>query len=130
VFRYSKPANPRLYQETMRARGPAVAGDVVAAGDLAFEFMLNTLRLTEGFSAAAFEQRTGQPIGRIAGPLARAVARGLLDRDGPDRWRPTALGFRFLNDLQAEFLPSGPGVAADAVGDGRQNFMHTGRSEA
>jgi len=77
----------------------------VPPGDLPFEFCLNALRLLEGFTEEAFEARTGLPAGALDRPLAIALARGLVERSG-DRWRPTPLGHRFLNDLQAEFLPA------------------------
>jgi oxygen-independent coproporphyrinogen-3 oxidase len=77
----------------------------VGAADLGFEFCLNALRLREGFDAASFESRTGQPWSAIAGSVAAAMGKGLLAA-GPDgRWAPTDLGARFLNDLQALFLP-------------------------
>ena len=77
----------------------------IAAAERPFEFCLNALRLTEGFDAAAFEARTGLPWSAIAPAVAHAEARGLLGREGGDRWAPSELGFRFLNDLQALFLP-------------------------
>ena len=130
IIRYAKPANPRQYQEAMRADAPPLAGVAVAPDDAIFEFMLNALRLTEGFTTTLFEARTRQPIGRIGAVLARAVARGLLVHDGRGHWRPTRLGFRFLNDLQAEFLPPAQmAVGAGARDDGR-NVMHTGVADA
>jgi oxygen-independent coproporphyrinogen-3 oxidase len=65
--------------------------------------MLNALRLNEGFRISDFESRTGLNPERIAIPLANASERGLLEAYG-DGWRPTDLGRRFLNDLQAGFL--------------------------
>jgi coproporphyrinogen III oxidase-like Fe-S oxidoreductase len=69
---------------------------------LATEFMLNALRLAEGFDRRLFSARTGLPWRVLHTPLATALARGWLQEDG--EWlRPTALGFRFLNDLQLLF---------------------------
>ena len=65
--------------------------------------MLNALRLTEGVPASLFAERTGYPLALVQRELAAAEARGLLERD-PAMIRPTALGRRFLNDLQALFL--------------------------
>jgi putative oxygen-independent coproporphyrinogen III oxidase len=90
--------------------GAAETGDFVEEAhdvttrDAAFEFMLNALRLRAGFRDAEFEARTGCAIADIASGLAEARRRGLLERVG-DGWRPTAFGLRFLNDLQALFLP-------------------------
>jgi len=76
---------------------------VVGADELGFEFMLNALRLKSGVSAASFTQRTGLALHSIRAPLDRAIARGLLESDLA-RLRATPLGWRFLNDLQMEFL--------------------------
>jgi oxygen-independent coproporphyrinogen-3 oxidase len=85
--------------------GDAVAQDVaVAREDLAFEFVLNALRLREGFELARFTERTGLPLGAIEAPLVEAERRGLAARDLHRVW-PTERGFDFLNDLQALFLP-------------------------
>lgn len=78
---------------------------VVGAADLPFEFMLNALRLVEGVPTALFLERTGLSFASIAEALERAQTRGLLHSD-PGLIRPTPLGLRFLNDLQAMFLAS------------------------
>jgi oxygen-independent coproporphyrinogen-3 oxidase len=70
-----------------------------------FEFMLNGLRLPAGFDESLFEARTGLSAGALSARAAGAVRRGLLERSSGGHWRPTGLGSRFLNDLQAEFLP-------------------------
>jgi len=72
--------------------------------DLPFEFMLNALRLKNGVAASLFAERTGMSLAAIAHQIEAGVARGLLDTD-PTRLRATALGWRFLNDLQETFLP-------------------------
>jgi oxygen-independent coproporphyrinogen-3 oxidase len=72
--------------------------------DLPFEFMMNALRLTEGFPVLMFAERTGLPIVAAERALAQAEVRGLLERDH-ERIRPTALGRRYLNDLLGLFLP-------------------------
>ncbi|HKQ31393.1 MAG TPA: radical SAM family heme chaperone HemW [Burkholderiales bacterium] len=76
---------------------------ILAQAELPFEFMLNTLRLTEGFDVSLFAERTGLPISVIDTPLADAERRGLLVRDHL-RIAPTEHGRRFLNDLQMLFL--------------------------
>ena len=86
--------------------GSAVASEhEVARADLPFEFMLNALRLREGFALARFAERTGLPITAIARPLEEAERRGLVERD-LQHVRPTARGFDFLNDLLELFLPA------------------------
>jgi putative oxygen-independent coproporphyrinogen III oxidase len=77
----------------------------VAATELPFEYMLNALRLTDGFAEAAFEARTGLAFTTIAATVKRAQLKSLLEQAGAGHWRVTELGQRFLNDLQALFLP-------------------------
>jgi oxygen-independent coproporphyrinogen-3 oxidase len=99
--RFKQPAS---YLENAAAGRFCAESIEVARADLAFEFMLNALRLTEGFAPSLFSDRTGLPLTQIEATLAAAEARGLLRRD-LDRIAPTDLGRRFLSDLQALFLP-------------------------
>lgn len=77
---------------------------VVSREELPFEFALNALRLHRGFDREQFETRTGLPISAVDSSLTRAEARGLLVRR-EEHWLASELGRRFLNDLQACFLP-------------------------
>lgn len=84
--------------------GTAVSNDEeVARRALPFEFMLNALRLREGFALERFRERTGLPLSAIEPALEDAQRRGLLTRDA-SRVAPTPRGFDFLSDLQALFL--------------------------
>ena len=106
ILRTTKPKQPREYQEQVHRLVPGLAlgeSSFIAAADLPFEFMLNALRLNEGFADRDYELRTGLGMGSLEGKVAQAVGRGLLERR-EDGWRPTELGRRFLNDLQASFL--------------------------
>ena len=75
----------------------------VALKSRAFEFMMNALRLRDGFELLRFSERTGLTLTSIQRPLAEAEAKGLLERDLARAW-PTTKGFDFLSDLQALFL--------------------------
>ena len=75
----------------------------VSADALPFEFMLNALRLADGFELQRFAERTGQSIAAIDATLRRAAERGLVEREG-GRVKPTPRGFDFLSDLQQMFL--------------------------
>ena len=77
----------------------------VAANELPFEYMLNALRLLEGFCVEDFESRTGRSRHVLDEVLGVVERKGLLAPAGAGRWRPTELGARFLNELQAAFLP-------------------------
>ena len=109
VLRQVRWREPAMYMERALA-GAAVSNEQeVARRDLPFEFMMNALRLREGFDLQRFAQRTGLPPSAIETALERALARGLLEREG-SRVRPSARGFDFLSDLQQMFLP--PATAA------------------
>jgi len=102
ITRHERIKQPREY---LRARGRTIALEKeVAVGELPFEFMLNALRLTEGFALALFRERTGLPLAALESALARAEAQGFVERDW-QRMRPTARGQRFLNEALALFLP-------------------------
>jgi putative oxygen-independent coproporphyrinogen III oxidase len=104
ILRTVKPKQPREYQaQISHATDSAGARNYVAAADLPFEFMLNALRLNEGFSSDCYQARTGLQLENLGQTLAQAQDRGLLESVA-SRWRPTSLGRRFLNDLQASFL--------------------------
>lgn len=103
ILRQVRHRQPASYLERV-ASGAAIQEESEVSGkDLAFEFMLNTLRLTGGFPVALFGERTGQSLGTIEKELRAAETRGLITRDHA-LIRPTLLGQRFLNDLQEMFL--------------------------
>jgi oxygen-independent coproporphyrinogen-3 oxidase len=102
IVREMRWKQPAAYMQNAAAGNPVQERHEVA--DLAFEFMMNALRLKEGFSAHLFAERTGLCLASIEWELNQAVEKGLLHRD--DRsLAPTALGRRFLNDLLQIFLP-------------------------
>ncbi len=104
VVRQVRLRDPRLYMSEA-LQGRAIAQDSDVARDaLPFEFMLNALRLRQGFSLAEFQAHTGLAITAIAQGLEEAERRGLIARDLKRVW-PTERGFDFLSDLQALFLP-------------------------
>ena len=105
-MRYGKVANPLQYMQMMEAGEHGARAEVPGEADLLFEFMLNALRLADGFEESLFEERTGLGVDYLIDVAADALADGLIERLETGIWRPTALGKRFLNDLQAEFLPA------------------------
>jgi putative oxygen-independent coproporphyrinogen III oxidase len=109
IVRQVRAKHPRDYLERAPRAVPVIEEHEVTRKDLGFEFMLNALRLTEGVPASLFAERTGFPLVIVDRELDEAERRGLLARDH-DRIRPTPLGRRFLNDLQALFLPAGSSV--------------------
>jgi oxygen-independent coproporphyrinogen-3 oxidase len=105
IWRYVKPANPKQYLETIEADAQAADPRALAPPDLLFEFMLNVLRLNEGFTEQRFTARTGLPAAVLLQRLEAPSRKGLIELSAGDCWQVTALGRRFLNDLQADFLP-------------------------
>ena len=101
IFRTTQYRDPRRY---LASDPRHLERKAVDAADLPFEFMLNALRLVEGFDTSTFEERTGLEWDGISGEIAGLSGRGLLDCTGK-RCRPTALGLRFLNDALLAFLP-------------------------
>jgi oxygen-independent coproporphyrinogen-3 oxidase len=103
VTRHERIKQPKDYLE----RSSTIAHErVVAEGELPFEFMLNALRLVEGFPAALFQERTGLPWMSLESRVEEAERAGLLERDW-QRVRPSERGRLFLNELLELFLPQG-----------------------
>lgn len=103
IVRQARYKHPATFIEQARAGVPVQEEHEVTAHDLPFEFMLNALRLVEGFPVHRFIERTGLPMTSIEPALQEAERRGLIERTH-EKIAPTQLGQRFLNDLQALFL--------------------------
>jgi len=103
VVRQVRFRDPKLYMEKALGGSPVAQDNEVSRADLPFEFMLNALRLREGFKLQDFAEKTGLPMSAIQAGLEEAERKGLLERDF-ERVRPTVRGFDFLNDLQMLFL--------------------------
>ncbi len=128
IVRQVRWRDPGTYVDKALAGQPVSNEHEVARRDLPFEYMLNALRLREGFAVAEFSARTGLPASALRQALALARARGLVEPadsaetaetadaaaapGGDERVVPTARGFDFLSDLQALFLPAGDRPAA------------------
>jgi len=103
VVRQVRFREPKLYMDKALAGTPVAQDSEVSRADLPFEFMLNALRLREGFKLQDFSEKTGLPLSAIQAGLDEAERKGLIERDFA-RVRPTEPGFDFLNDLQMLFL--------------------------
>ncbi|HEX5756431.1 MAG TPA: radical SAM family heme chaperone HemW [Arenimonas sp.] len=103
ILRRWKPKNPRDYlQHAGSAQG--IGGDQYLGDDeRPFDYMLNALRLVEGFALRDFEARCGLTRAAIAPQLDKALAQGWIEQQG-DRLIPTELGRRFTNDVIGLFL--------------------------
>jgi putative oxygen-independent coproporphyrinogen III oxidase len=105
-MRYKQPRDylAKMTPDMTASGSPVMEQHEVERNDRGFEFMMNALRLTEGFATETFMERTGLPITNIQRQLDEAERRQLIERDY-QRVAPTLAGRRFLNDLLQIFLP-------------------------
>jgi oxygen-independent coproporphyrinogen-3 oxidase len=111
IVRQMRYKQPREYMQRTATGAPVQEEHALSPDDRSLEFMMNALRLADGFEVALFAERTGLAITAVELPLREAARRGLITRDHV-RIAPTKRGQRFLNDLLQLFLP--PRVAARA----------------
>jgi putative oxygen-independent coproporphyrinogen III oxidase len=107
IVREVRERKPQTYLRAAMEGASRMEVREVAEAELPFEFMLNALRLVEGFRAELFQERTGLALAAIEPQLREAEARGLLERD-LESIRPTLRGQRFLNELLERFLSTTP----------------------
>lgn len=103
VTRSIKEKHPREYLNKASKEGVIISEQVLSRNDLAIEFMMNALRLSDGFPVALFRERTGLPITVVEEPLRRAEQQEMILWT-LDSIKPTEQGRLFLNDLLAMFL--------------------------
>ena len=103
IIRQARYKQPQAYMQQVGKGAPIQTEHEVSREELGFEFMMNALRLNEGFDSVLFQERTSLPLLSIQRELAEAEKRGLLTRDHQSI-APTKLGQRFLNDLLEIFL--------------------------
>lgn len=105
ITRRSKQKQPQIYMDTAGTTAATLTEETIAEADLGFEFMLNALRLTDGFPVSLFYQHTGLPISHINSALQQAEQQGLLSHD-IHKIHPTEKGKQYLNTLVELFLPN------------------------
>jgi putative oxygen-independent coproporphyrinogen III oxidase len=103
ITREARFKQPKTYMEEAALGLSNQEEKIVSVAELPFEFMLNALRLTDGFANTLFVERTGLPISTISRELEKAASLGLIERDYL-QVKPTAKGRLFLNDLLELFL--------------------------
>ncbi|GAB4187142.1 MAG: radical SAM family heme chaperone HemW [Wenzhouxiangellaceae bacterium] len=104
ITRYARKRHPQAYLRAVADGEWNADVSQPSTDDLRFEYFFNGLRLRRGVSLAALKERTGLNLSQVEPALAEAEQRGLLER-ADDHVRATDLGWRFMNDLQALFLP-------------------------
>jgi putative oxygen-independent coproporphyrinogen III oxidase len=105
IWRYVKPANPLKYMQNFEQGGSDIELKGLNEREKVFEFMLNASRLTKGFDLSLFAERTGLSAELLLERMVSAREKRLIEEVSSGIWRASSLGQRFLNDLQAEFLP-------------------------
>ena len=104
ITRQVRERHPETYMQAIETKGNAlIESREITSKDLPFEFMLNSLRLTDGVDTHTFSERTGLPLSVISKGLETASKKGLLD-ENPSKLKATELGLRYLNNLQEIFL--------------------------
>jgi oxygen-independent coproporphyrinogen-3 oxidase len=107
ILRQVRWREPAAYMRQALQGSAVSSAHEVSAAELPFEFMLNALRLAEGFELPLLAERTGLPVSALQAAqaqLEQAIARGWLLRQGA-RIVPSARGFDFLSEVQQLFLP-------------------------
>lgn len=104
VHRTAKTRLPKNYLEATKTNQFNTNLRLLSQEDIIFEFMLNALRLTEGFPLELFEKRTGLAVNVLEPMIKKARAKDLLFIQN-NQLQPTELGKCFLNDLMSMFLP-------------------------
>ena len=102
IIRTTQSRDPRRY-----VAAPTATRTPVPEAQRPFEFMLNALRLIDGFEIPTFEERTGLPWETVVPEVEQLLTRKLLEVQGP-RLRTTIVGLRFLNNLLLSFLEETP----------------------
>ena len=103
ITRETRHKNPKAFMENVEAGNAVDNTWLIERADLGFEFMMNALRLTNGFEAKLFQERTGLPLQAISMRLAVALKKGLITQDF-NHIQPSLLGQRYLNNLLEIFL--------------------------
>ena len=105
ITRSWKVKHPDLYLKTAATEQRIASINHLKQEDIILEFMLNALRLTQGFTTELFQQHTGLPLSCVTTTLQQAAEKGWLCWQ-KDRIYPSEEGQRFHNDLVALFLPA------------------------
>ena len=104
IIRYQNASNPTIYMKNLISNKSSHQEKLLSNSDKIFEFMLNNLRLMSGFSISHFESATGLKYHVIEKKLSELKNLKLMKYYPSGYWKPTALGFKFLDNLQCEFL--------------------------
>ena len=96
--------SPQDYLDKVSNQQHLAGVQLLAAADVSLEFMMNALRMVQGFDKRVFAERTGLPLEQIETQIAQAMEAGLLEQDEHRLW-PSTQGLQFLNELLQYFMP-------------------------
>lgn len=102
VIRRCRHRDPKKYMQSVGEQKIS-SQTVLSDADLIFEFMLNATRLKNGFPLSLMAQTTGLSTALVWESLQKLKSKGYISFD-QEYIKPTDIGFRFLNDVQSEFL--------------------------
>jgi putative oxygen-independent coproporphyrinogen III oxidase len=103
ITRETRHKHPKAFMENVESGNAVDITWMIEKSDLGFEFMMNALRLSNGFETKLFQERTGMPWQAISIRVTEALKKGLITQD-LNRLQPTLLGQRYLNNLLEIFL--------------------------
>lgn len=106
IFRFNKTRLPKDYIDKNQATKNAAfiaKRQNLSTKELPLEFLMNTLRLTQGFDLKLFEQRTFLDAKQLTTGLNKAKSMGLIDMIN-NTIKPTSRGQAYLNNLLEMFL--------------------------
>ncbi len=104
IRRFARHRIPDAYMQKAGSNQAVADEKIVLKDDIILEFMMNALRLRDGFSTSLFSTRTSLPISYIQPLLDIAQARELVMCE-KDHIKPTEKGLSYLNELLEIFMP-------------------------
>lgn len=107
IVRLWKVKHPKRYMKTAGTDACIGGQHVIPPNDRTVEFLMNHLRLREGFDESLFTARTGWPLSCVEPALSACIEDGLLEQHR-DFIRCTEFGWRFLDEILGRFLSTGP----------------------
>ena len=105
LIRTNKPKRPDHYMS--HAVDSATQLREISTEERTIEFLMNALRLKEGFSRNLFQIRTGNEFSVISSKISKLIENGFIETNkihGEDFYCASNKGYRFLNTLLGEFL--------------------------
>jgi len=114
IYRYARHRLPERYMQLAGQPQVITEQKKLTQEDIVLEFMMNTLRLTDGFTSTLFTERTGLPLALVEAQFNQLVTKGWLERHNTVV-KPTHAGQNYLNDLLQYFMPATETAAGESL---------------